>query len=62
MLSGVARQPGARATLVSNSLVHLALVEAAYFSNPAFAALMIFAPAGDRDPDGGARTVGPWPI
>lgn len=45
-VSGIARQPGARGTIISNSLVYVALVEAAYFINLAFAALMIFALAG----------------
>ncbi len=46
VISGIVRQPGARGTIVSNSLVYIALVEAAYFINLAFAALMIFALAG----------------
>lgn len=41
-VSGIARQPGARTTITTSSLVYVALVEAAYFINLAFAALMIF--------------------
>lgn len=41
-VAGIVRQPGARNTIISTSLVYVALVEAAYFINLAFAALMIF--------------------
>lgn len=45
-VSGIARQPGARGSITAASLVYVALVEAAYFINLAFAALMIFFLAG----------------
>lgn len=42
VVSGVARQPAARGTLTGTSLIYVALVEAAYFINLAFVAVMLF--------------------
>jgi F-type H+-transporting ATPase subunit c len=42
VVNGIARQPAAAGRLNGNALIYVGLVEAAYFINLAFMALMVF--------------------